>query len=130
MSNRRTGRMPPENVEQLSERSGNLCEGCSLKPATEIHHRRFLSRGGMHNLANLVALCSGMGNHNDGSCHGDAHQGDTPEGWAISRHEKRHESEIPFVDRFGRAVLFCDHGHRHKQLPDGGFEECPDMTSL
>lgn len=39
-------------------------------------------------------------------------------------------AEVPILYPDGVWYLLCDHGHRHKQLPDGGFEECPDMTSL
>lgn len=64
----------------LEERSGGTCEGCGGAPATEVHHRKFRSRGGLHNLGNLLHLC-GWGNHT--GCHGRAHSADPPEGWAV-----------------------------------------------
>lgn len=70
MSNKRTGRMPPGHPGKIDQRCHGMCEGCHQKPAMNLHHRRFLSRDGKHNLANLVALC-GSGNHS--GCHGDAH---------------------------------------------------------
>ena len=108
MSNRQTGRMPEATVEKLDERSGGMCESGCGRPAAEIHHRRFLGRGGKHNLANLLALC-GRGNHT--GCHGLAHSGaQAPPGWAISRHERRHETEVPFVDLGGRSWWLDDEG--------------------
>ena len=111
MSNKRTGRMPPNHPEKVADRSNRMCEGCHQKPAMNLHHRRFLSRGGRHNIANLVALC-GSGNHT--GCHGLAHGSNPPQGWAIKAADSRHESAIPFVDAMGRAWLLDD---------DGGKEE-------
>ncbi|PRI10943.1 hypothetical protein B4915_08650 [Leucobacter massiliensis] len=102
--------MPAATVEKLEDRSGGMCEAGCGRPATNIHHRRFLGRGGRHNLANLLALC-GSGNHT--GCHGKAHQGNPPDGWAISRHERRHESEVPFVDLGGRSWWLDDEGGKH-----------------
>lgn len=107
MSNRRSGRMPEKHVELLGERSQGTCEGGCGQPATEIHHRRFLGRGGKHNLANLLALC-GWGNHT--GCHGTAHKGHAPAGWAISAWERRHEDQVPFVDLQGRSWWLDDQG--------------------
>ena len=102
--------MPAKTVELLRERSGGMCEAGCGRPATEIHHRRFLSRGGRHNLANLVAL-DGTGNHDTGECHGIAHRGaGAPPGWAISAWERRHEDQIPFVDLGGRSWWLDDQG--------------------
>jgi hypothetical protein len=74
--------IPPAIRAALLERSGGLCEGCGLHPATEAHHRLYRSRGGKHTLANLVHLC-GLGNHT--GCHGLAHSGKAGEdfGWAL-----------------------------------------------
>ena len=112
--------MPDDTVELLEERSGGMCEAGCGRRAEDIHHRRFLSRCGKHNLANLVALC-GDGNHNNGKCHGLAHQGAAaPPGWAISRHERRHEAEVPFVDLAGRSWWFDDHGNKFRTQPRKG----------
>ena len=112
MSNRRSGRMPDEAVELVEERSNGMCEARCGRRATEIHHRRYLSRGGRHNVANLVHLC-GMGNHDNGFCHGVAHRGkQAPPGWSISAWDRRHESEIPFEDLAGRLWWFDDEGNK------------------
>lgn len=112
MSNKRTGRMPPERPDEVRKRSHGMCEICLVKPANDIHHRRFLSRGGKHNLANLLHLC-GFGN-NDG-CHGDAHTGiGRDNGTAISAWNPRHESEIPYTDLLGRTWRIDDDGGRHE----------------
>lgn len=90
-----------------------MCERCLKKPAVEIHHRRFLSRGGKHNVANLLHLCGG-GNF-DG-CHGEAHSGIGAEvGAAISRHNPRPESEISFTDLLGREWLIDDEGGKRRE---------------
>lgn len=120
MSNKRTGPVPPGTVEKLEERSLGMCEGMCGKRAREIHHRRFLGRGGKHNVSNLLALC-GRGNHS--GCHGIAHQGEAPDGWAISRHEPKHESEIPYVDLAGRTWWLDDEGGRHDRPQDTGRSE-------
>ncbi len=101
--------MPPATVEALEERSGGMCEAGCGRRAQDIHHRRFLSRGGRHNLANLLALC-GSGNHT--GCHGIAHRGHAPAGWAISRHERRGEADVPFVDLAGRSWWLDDAGQK------------------
>lgn len=99
MANKRTGRMPQKNVEAVQERSGGLCERCLVMPATEIHHRRYLSRGGKHNVANLIHLC---GNGNADGCHGEAHTGIGAEvGTSISRYNPHPESAVPFTDLLG-----------------------------
>lgn len=53
-----------------------------MRPASEVHHRQFRSRGGSHAVSNLLHLC-GWGNHTD--CHGDAHDGLVGElrGWSV-----------------------------------------------
>ena len=112
MSNKRTGRMPPAHVELVRERSGGLCERCLVYPASEIHHRRFLSRGGKHNVANLLHLC-GFGN--TGGCHGEAHTGVGAEvGTAISAWNIHHESEIAFIDLLGRKWVIDDAGGKRR----------------
>ena len=117
MSNRRTGRMPPEHVEMVKARSKGMCERCLVRPATEIHHRRYLSRGGRHNVANLLHLCNpnGGGNAGDG-CHADAHQKLGAEtGMAISRFNPDPESVIPFTDMLGRSWVIDDAGGKDEQ---------------
>lgn len=111
MSNKRTGRMPDAHVRAVEERSQGFCEAGCGRLASEIHHRRFLSRQGRHNIANLLHLC-GRGNHT--GCHGIAHKGGAPEGWAISRHDIRTEAEIPYADEDGRLWLLDDAGGRKK----------------
>lgn len=113
MSNKRTGRMPPAHPEKVRQRSGGMCEAGCGKPASEIHHRRFLSRGGRHNLANLWALCGGEGGMvggNHSGCHGRAHSGAALEGEAISRHELRGEALVPVYDLQGRRWWVDDLG--------------------
>lgn len=113
MSNKRTGPMPVKHPEIVHDRCYGMCEGCHQKPASDIHHRRFLSRGGKHNLANLVALC-GSGNHT--GCHGLAHSGNAPDGWAIKAADSRGESDVPFVDLRGIEWKLDDDGGRTRKM--------------
>lgn len=114
MSNKRSGPMPKGHHEKVNDRCDGMCEGCHVRPANDLHHRLTLRRGGMHNLANLVALC-GRGNHDNGVwCHGLAHANKGGEGWLISMHEKKPPAEIPFVDRDGTAWRFDDSGGKER----------------
>lgn len=120
MANKRTGRMPEKHREIVAGRSGGMCERCLVRPATEIHHRRYLSRGGKHNVANLLHLCNpnGGGNAGDG-CHAEAHTGIGGEvGTSISRHNPRPETEIPFTDLLGREWVLDDEGGKHERSRD------------
>ena len=82
--------VPEGVVLALEIRSFGMCEGCGLRRATEIHHRKFRSRGGDNSIENLLHLC-GWGNHT--GCHGAAHGGGTEEerlraiGWAVKPDE-------------------------------------------
>lgn len=115
MSNKRTGRMPAHHPELVRQRSGGMCERCLVRPATEIHHRRYLSRGGGHNLANLIHLC---GSGNFAGCHGEAHTKIGVEvGTSISRFAATSEARIPFTDLLGREWWLDDSGIRHENEP-------------
>lgn len=121
MSNRRTGRMPWRHLEAVERRSGNMCEGCHVRQATDVHHRKPLARGGMHNIANLVHLCGGEGGLSGGNhsgCHGLAHSGDAPDGWLISRFEKKPDIGVFFTDLNGTIWRFDDYGEKVR-VPGG-----------
>jgi 5-methylcytosine-specific restriction endonuclease McrA len=73
--------IPAKTRRMVELRSDSLCEGCGERPATEIHHRQYRSRGGSHGLENLIHLC-GSGNHS--GCHGTAHSAEGHElGWSV-----------------------------------------------
>ena len=65
--------------EAVTERSGGVCEGCSVGSGSQRHHRVFRSHGGTETIANLLVLCL--------TCHQQAH---TPigyqRGWAVYSH--------------------------------------------
>lgn len=79
----------------VRERSGEVCEGCGAAPATEFHHRKYKSRGGLGTVQNCLHLC-GWGNHT--GCHGLAHGADAPEGWSL------HSWEDPTISPAALAV--------------------------
>lgn len=73
-------RIPASREAEVKERSGGMCEGCGEHPGINIHHRQYLSRGGTHNLSNLMHLC---GAGNTSGCHGKAHNGGEQRGWSV-----------------------------------------------
>lgn len=82
----------PARTRRLVEvRSDGICEGCGTAPATDIHHRKYRSRGGTHRLENLIHLC---GAGNTSGCHGRAHSADGDDtGWSV--HSWDDEQHIP-----------------------------------
>lgn len=106
--------IPSRNEAVVKARSGGVCESCGTKPGANIHHRQYLSRGGTHDVHNLIHLC-GMGNVN--GCHGRAHKDGEQEGLAIGR---GYRSELIPVLRRGVWVL-----------PDdaGGWQELTETTA-
>ena len=99
--------IPAANVKSVKDRSGGICEGCGTNTATEIHHRKYRSRGGGHEVSNLLHLC-GWGNHT--GCHGKAHGAQAPEGWsvpsgrAIPSHEPvLYRGELALLDDAGKV---------------------------
>jgi hypothetical protein len=103
-----TKRVPAKNVTAVKERSGGICEGCGIRPATEVHHRKYRSRGGGNEVSNLLDLC-GWGNHS--GCHGEAHGSNAPEGWAVPSWVKLPILE-PVMYR-GQRALLDDAGQVH-----------------
>lgn len=73
--------IPEKTRKAVHARSGGVCEGCHLRPAVQIHHRRYVSRGGSNDLINLLDLC-GLGNA--AGCHGIAHTATGERlGWSV-----------------------------------------------
>lgn len=102
--------IPAKNRRLVEQRSGGVCESCGDKPASDVHHRKYLSRGGSHDVHNLIHLCGGAfgmtgGNHS--GCHGRAHKTGEREGLAIRSHER--SELIPVLYR-GVWVLPDDDG--------------------
>lgn len=101
----------PARVRRIvAERSEGLCEGCHKRPATNIHHRKYKSRGGEDTVDNALALC-GLGNIQTAGCHGVAHSGEGHElGWSCNTWET--PADKPVLYR-GRLVYLT---------PTGGLE--------
>lgn len=97
-------RIPAKNRRIVEQRSQGVCEGCGDRPASDIHHRQYLSRGGSHDVHNLLHLC-GFGNAS--GCHGRAHSDGEREGWSI---RSRYRSEVVPVLYRGGWVLPDDAG--------------------
>ncbi len=75
--------IPEANRLAVLGRAYGLCERCHNAGPLEIHHRKYRSRGGTHDVSNLVAVC-GWGNHT--GCHGWTHTQvwrSTSEGWTV-----------------------------------------------
>lgn len=107
-------RIPARNEAIVKRRSGGVCESCGARPATNVHHRKYLSRGGTHDVHNLFDLC-GMGNVK--GCHGRAHKDGEREGLAIGR---SYRSELVPVLYRGRWATLDD---------DGGVEFITESTA-
>jgi hypothetical protein len=98
---RQQKRIPQTARDAVTERSGGICEGCGTERAHDIHRRKYLSRGGTHDISNLLHLC---GAGNTSGCHGKAHNGGEQDGWSVpswARHEtwpvlRRGEWVLPF----------------------------------
>jgi hypothetical protein len=77
-------RWPAKVTAAVQDRSGFVCEGCGQRPATNIHHRKYVSRGGKSEIVNALHLC-GMGNVLGAGCHGVAHSAEGHElGWSVN----------------------------------------------
>jgi hypothetical protein len=80
--------IPARNRRIVQERCGGICEGCGKRPATDVHHRKYKSRGGTHDVWNLIAFCGGAGGMaggNHSGCHGVAHSAEGHElGWSVN----------------------------------------------
>lgn len=106
--------IPPKNRRIVEERCGGVCEGCGDRPATDVHHRKYKSRGGGHEVSNLLALCggpSGLAGGNHSGCHGVAHSGEGHElGWSAHSWEDPalvpvlYRGELRWLTSDGRAV--------------------------
>lgn len=106
-----------ETVGLLLARSGGVCEICGRAEATEIHHRKYRSRGGGHNIENLLHVC-GMGNAS--GCHGRCHSGEgEAHGWAV--HAWQNPALVP-VRRADGLLWFPTTG--------GGWVLCDDTTDF
>ena len=86
------------------ERSGHVCEMCSRARATEAHHRKNRSQGGLWSPENLLHLCP--------SCH--RHVGLNPaasrdQGWSVGRNFNPAEVPVWIAGR-GRVFLTADGG--------------------
>ena len=79
---RQPKQIPSKNRRIVEQRSGGVCESCGDNPASDVHHRQYRSRGGSHDVHNLIHLC-GWGNHT--GCHGRAHTDGEREGLSIRR---------------------------------------------
>lgn len=107
-------RIPAKNRRLVEVRSGGVCESCGDRPASDIHHRQYLSRGGVHDVHNLIHLC-GFGNTS--LCHGRAHTNGWQEGLSIGR---GYRSELIPVLYRGVWVLPDD---------DGGLQRINESTA-
>lgn len=51
-------RVPQDVVDAVLRRSKGICERCTKRPGTDLHHRVTRARGGPDDAFNLVHLCS------------------------------------------------------------------------
>lgn len=96
------------NYKLVPERSGGVCEYCHMAEATQIHHRKYRSRGGKHRAQNLIHLCL--------RCHNLAHSAAPPYGLALHGWE---DEGTPYRDIGGVLFHFTADGLR---LDDDEFK--------
>ena len=88
-----------------------------MRPVSDVHHRMYKSRGGTHDVWNLLALCGGAGGLSGGNhsgCHGVAHSAEGHElGWSV--HAWGDPLDIPLMYR----------GVMHRLTTDGTAEPAP-----
>ena len=110
--------IPVKNRRLVEERSGFLCEGCGQREATNVHHRQYLSRGGSHDVSNLLHLC-GFGNNQSAGCHGTAHSGEGGEmGWSCNSWQN--PEHVPVLYR-GTLMWLVDDGRIVDVEPEPSF---------
>jgi hypothetical protein len=114
--------IPPGNRRIVMERCGGLCEGCGKRPVTDLHHRKYKSRGGGHEVSNLLGLCGGAGGLSGGNhsgCHGVAHSAEGGElGWSCNSWEN--PKHRPVLYR-GTLMWLVDDGRVVDVKPDPIF---------
>jgi hypothetical protein len=102
--------IPPRVRDLVWERAGEMCEKCGkglVRGAylnNEIHHRKYLSRGGPDTVDNLVLLCLQP-------CHAEIHRENLP-GFAVASTDN--PQLIPIRHWSGRDLYL---------LPDGNYGE-------
>ena len=74
---------------KVLDRDGHRCRCCRSRRNLQIHHLRFVSRGGETRADNLLALCS--------YCHSRIHEG-------LLRVRGKSHGELEFQDRSGRSL--------------------------
>lgn len=95
-------------------RSGGFCERCGSNQATNLHHRKYRSRGGTGGVENAVLLCGGG---NTSGCHGYAHSGHgEAEGWSVSSGDDPVDIPLPSW-RFRKLVRFTAAGEVVTAVP-------------
>jgi hypothetical protein len=96
--------------KHVRARSGDICEGCGIRRATDMHHRLYKSRGGTDTIDNLIHLCggeSGLPGGNHSGCHGLAHTitGERV-GWSVK--SGNDPAEIPVWHRRTQGWTIAD----------------------
>lgn len=99
--------IPQAVRDVVRKRSGGICESCGVAPATEMHHRLYRSRGGLHTASNLLDVC-GWGNTS--GCHGRAHSGDVGVALGLSIESGGDPRLIPVEHALFGWVLLTDEG--------------------
>lgn len=116
-----TCRAIPAHVRKvIARRSGDICELCGRRRATNYHHRLRAGQGGREHAGNGLHLC-GSGTT---GCHGAVHrnpQRSYANGWLVRSG----------VDPLLMPVwLMTGHGERYVQLGDSGGMHLPDLSHL
>lgn len=82
-------RLTQAKRSRVLDRDGHRCRCCRSGRNLQVHHIRFVSRGGETRMDNLMVLCS--------YCHSRVHVG-------LLKVRRAPDGEVEFVDRKGRAL--------------------------
>ncbi len=104
----------------IARRSGQVCELCGRRRATNVQHRKPTGQGGDWFLSNTLHVC---GSGNAVGCHGEIHQHPSrayANGWSVR--EALEPADIP-------ALLMTDYGHQFVWLRDDGEKYLVDLAT-
>lgn len=127
--------IPPKRVRETLRRDGGICTlrflGCQHF-ATDADHRANRGAGGaksgvLDGLSNLIAACRLCNGFKESGADRTkcVERGVRVDGGRTHAHTADRARETPVLYPDGKRYLLCDAGHKHPQLKEGGFQECP-----
>lgn len=127
--------VPEKRSKKAFERDGGVCllrfPGCQHF-AECADHRANRGHGGaksgvLDQLSNLISACGLCNGFKEAGADRKAcvARGVRVDGGRTHVHTAERARETPVLYPDGKRYLLCDAGHKHPQLKEGGFQECP-----